>query len=290
MYIKNNRFTQWIRTGTIVLFAIFSSACNTPPGSNSNGEEKPATDTTDNASHTRLSENAMNNNAPRASHMDIDKPYLLGKVNAGQDSMLVEIPVPIAHRSGLFLHRDALEAFLKMRTHAKSEGVHLQIISAFRSYNHQRWIWNSKFNGEQLSGGKNMLHEYPEPQHRVEGILKYSAMPGTSRHHWGTDIDLNKLSTRYFQEGKGVREYQWLKENAREYGFCQPYTPGRKDGYNEEPWHWSYMPLAESYMYNFMKKIDYSHLGEFHGSEYAEDLNVIHRFVINNINPRCNTP
>lgn len=280
--MKNNTFR--IFTSALMLFVAFLPACNNQVEDRQMEEQKSQNreyPSRSQSSDITSNDEAMNN------FSTIDQSYLLGKIDASQHSSLVEIPVPVGNREGLFLHPEALEAFLKMRAQAKEEGINLQIISAFRSYNHQKWIWNSKFTGEQLSGGKNMLETYPDHLQRVEGILKYSAMPGTSRHHWGTDIDLNRLSTKYFHEGRGKKEYQWLKENAGAFGFCQPYTPGRNDGYNEEPWHWSYMPLAKKYLYNYKNKINYSHLGDFHGSQYAEKLNVIQRFVLNNINPQC---
>ena len=49
-------------------------------------------------------------------------------------------------------------------------------------------------------------------------------MPSTSRHHWGTDIDLNSLNNSYFSSGKGLKEYDWLTTNANHYGFYQVYT------------------------------------------------------------------
>ena len=82
--------------------------------------------------------------------------------------------------------------------------------------------------------------EVPEPVERARMILTYSSMPGTSRHHWGTDMDLNKDNNGYFATGEGLKVYEWLQAHAHEYGFCQPYTPkgpNRPEGYNEEKWH-----------------------------------------------------
>ncbi len=49
-------------------------------------------------------------------------------------------------------------------------------------------------------------------------------MPGTSRHHWGTEIDLNALNNKWFENGKGLKVYQLAYKNAAQYGFHQPYT------------------------------------------------------------------
>jgi len=51
-------------------------------------------------------------------------------------------------------------------------------------------------------------------------------MPGTSRHHWGTDVDLFSLDNKFFESGDGKIWYSWMVQNAAKYGFCQPYTAG----------------------------------------------------------------
>lgn len=218
---------------------------------------------------------------------DIEKKFLLGQIKPRQNDQFVEIPVPLANRKELFLRKEAMESFQEMQKAAAKEDIQLQIISAFRSFTHQKWIWNSKFNGQRKSGGKNMAKEFPDPQKRVQAILNYSAMPGTSRHHWGTDIDINNLNNSYFESGKGKTEYDWLKKNAHKFGFYQTYTASRDDGYNEEKWHWSYTPLAKDFSYNYKKKISYADIKGFNGSEHAKDLQVIERYVLKNINPEC---
>ncbi len=235
-------------------------------------------------------------NSPEATveYPDIPAEYLTGRIKAEKDTLFTEIEVPVANRGGLYLRKEALDAFEGMREAAAEDGINLQIISAFRSFNYQKWIWDSKFDGRRKSGGKNMLNEFPDPKDRVDAILNYSAMPGTSRHHWGTDIDINSVNTSYFLSGKGKEVYEWLVKNAKKFGYCQVYTSGREDGYNEEHWHWSYLPLANDYMHNFKEKITYDDIQGFSGSQYAKELDVIKRYVLGNINPDCsighNTP
>jgi len=114
-------------------------------------------------------------------------------------------------------------------------------------------------------------------------------MPGTSRHHWGTDIDLNNFNNAWFEKGDGLELFIWLEKNAHAYGFCRPYTKKdmeRPDGYNEEKWHWSYMPLsqkltdlAEAYLEDEMLK-------GFMGSEVAPELDIVKKYVLG-INHGC---
>ena len=94
-------------------------------------------------------------------------------------------------------------------------------------------------------------------------------MPGTSRHHWGTDIDINSLNNDYFASGRGKKEYEWLRDNAHEFGFCQPYSEKGEErmyGYEMEKWHWSYIPLAKDYLKFYKLKIGSENLNGIEGS------------------------
>ena len=113
-------------------------------------------------------------------------------------------------------------------------------------------------------------------------------MPGTSRHHWGTDIDLNYLSNVHFESGNGKALYEWMRQNAHDFGFCQPYTEKnnrRPNGYEEEKWHWSYMPLAEKYYAAAKQKLKNQLISGFSGAEYADSLKVVEHYVFG-VDPR----
>jgi hypothetical protein len=88
------------------------------------------------------------------------------------------------------------------------------------------------------------------PDQRQREILQTSSAPGTSRHHWGTDVDLgshpDSLTNEIWETGQYAGAYQWLQQNAIVYGMIQPYTAGRSGGYQEERWHWSYYPVAQA--------------------------------------------
>lgn len=96
---------------------------------------------------------------------------------------------------------------------------------------------------------------------RLDTILKFSALPGTSRHHWGTEVDLNSVNVADWKPGKKDSLdtlYTWLQTNAPKAGLIQSYTAGRKGGYSEEPWHYSYAPIAAGLRerYNREVKLD----------------------------------
>ena len=114
-------------------------------------------------------------------------------------------------------------------------------------------------------------------------------MPGSSRHHWGTEIDLNAFDNSWFDSGKGKRVYDWLQQNAARFGFCQTYTSKNRDGrtgYNEEKWHWSYVPLSGPYTEQAAQQLRNHMIRGFQGAETAEAVNIVGEYVLG-INPQC---
>lgn len=111
-----------------------------------------------------------------------------------------------------------------MHAAALKDSVQLVIISATRNFEAQKGIWEAKWTGERLVNDADISKTIPDPRQRALKILEYSSMPGSSRHHWGTDIDLNDLSDAHFQTGKGKKVYDWLRTHAQKFGFCQPYS------------------------------------------------------------------
>src|SRR5882762_752906 len=212
----------------------------------------------------------------------IEKNYLLGRFDPSKDSQFVQLTSTYAQGSALngFLRKETFEAFQKMASSAKKNGVNLSIISATRNFDSQKKIWENKWNGKTMVEGKN-LTTIPDLKERARLILLYSSMPATSRHHWGTDMDLNSLDNNYFLTGEGLRIYQWLEAHASEFGFCQPYTSkaSGRSGYEEEKWHWSYLPLSKLFLEEYKKQISYTDIAGFEGSDQALSLQVISNYV-----------
>jgi len=114
-------------------------------------------------------------------------------------------------------------------------------------------------------------------------------MPSTSRHHWGTDIDLNNFNNSYFESGEGLKVFEWLEQHAHEYGFCRPYTAKdslRPNGYNEEKWHWSYTPLSDKFTDIAAQHLKDNMIQGFLGSQVADELDVVENYVLG-INHGC---
>ena len=207
----------------------------------------------------------------------INKKYVLGKFDYRKDSGFVKVD-PKYSSKDIYIRKETYKAFLKMQEKAAEQDIHFVIISGTRDFEHQKRIWEYKWNEK---------YKLLAPLQRAQKILEYSSMPSTSRHHWGTDIDLNSLSNSYFSSGKGKDIYNWLKKNAHKFGFYQAYTSkdnGRK-GYNEEKWHWSYAPLASIYLKFYNQNISHQDISGFAGYEFSKELNIIENYV-NGINPK----
>lgn len=220
---------------------------------------------------------------------DIDMNHLLGHIDPATDAHFSRVANSYASREGLYLLDEVYHAFVRMHEAAKKDGVSLVVVSATRNFDAQKKIWERKWTGARLVDGRDLAKTVPNPIERARIILRYSSMPGTSRHHWGTDIDINSVENAYFASEPGRKVFEWLAANASNFGFCQPYTPKGKDrsyGYEEEPWHWSYCPMANRYLRQYTKKISYDDIRGFKGAEMAAQLDVIKHYVLA-INPAC---
>lgn len=140
------------------------------------------------------------------------------------------------------IHPEVYNSLIDMIDKAQKDNIKLSVVSAFRSYQRQKQIWENKW-GNRPNDDIN----------HAKNILKWSSFPGTSRHHWGTDVDFNSVETAYWKSKEGKKVYNWLQNNAPKFGFCQTYDDGRQHGYNSEPWHWSYMPVANEYLTQISK-------------------------------------
>ncbi len=152
-------------------------------------------------------------------------------------------------------------AFCAMQAAAATDGFDLQPASAFRDFARQQCIWNEKFIGKRpvldAQSQPIDLSELTEQQ-RCVAILRWSALPGASRHHWGTDLDIydptrlpkeSKLQLEpweYESGGYFAELAQWLNQHMAEFDFYLPFAhPQNRVAF--EPWHISYRPIAQNY-------------------------------------------
>lgn len=175
---------------------------------------------------------------------------------------------------GIDLRKEAYECFVKMKKAAYQDGIDIKVVSSYRSYERQRAIFERKYIRYTDDQGL-------EPLEAIDKIIEYSTIPGTSRHHWGTDVDLidaskptegDVLVAEKFGPGGPFEDFKrWMDENSEEYGFYLVYTDNpKRRGFKYEPWHYSYAPLsipmlAEMRMINLIRIMEKE---DFYGSEY----------------------
>lgn len=174
----------------------------------------------------------------------------------GQDEThLVGLPC------GNLLAPPAAQAIAALQADARRAGFDLVIASGFRSFARQLAIFNGKASGRRPvhddAGVQVDLARLPAAE-QLRAILRYSALPGASRHHWGTDVDIFdaaavggdyqlQLSVAEVAPG-GVFDplHSWLDERiaaGESHGFHRPYARDR-GGVAPERWHLSYAPLS----------------------------------------------
>lgn len=173
------------------------------------------------------------------------------------------------------VHRDVIEPLRALCERGAKAGLEVKVASGFRSYQRQLAIWNAKARGERPvlnDAGQLMDIKQLDDEQKVFAILRWSALPGTSRHHWGseldlwdaaavpTDYELQLVGEEYERGGPFYPLSAWLQQEieATPALFNRPYfklsvkpSPGnrkeRNRGVAPEPWHLSFRPVARSY-------------------------------------------
>lgn len=148
--------------------------------------------------------------------------------------LIVNKSYPLPANYGNDITPEAQAAFETMRQAASTDGINLTIVSGFRSYDTQKWLYQS----------------YVDRDGNTASADRYSARAGYSEHQSGLAMDLNWVDTDFAYTPAG----EWLHHNAWKYGFILRYPEGSEDlaGFIYEPWHFRYIgntTLAEQ-LYN----------------------------------------
>lgn len=162
------------------------------------------------------------------------------------------------------LHRGVIAPLEQLTAAADETGFSLRVASGYRSFQRQKAIWTAKASGERPvldERGRPVDIERLNELELALAILRWSALPGSSRHHWGTDMDVYDAGalprgsglqlTREECEAGGPmhRFHQWLTAflaSDANPGFYRPYDVDR-GGVAPEPWHLSFAPIANGY-------------------------------------------
>lgn len=181
---------------------------------------------------------------------------------------LIALPCSVAgHR----LEAQSAKAFQSLQQVAKQAGFNLQPASSFRDFYRQQTIWNEKYQGIRKvhdDKGNPLDLSALSPWQKCQGILRWSALPGASRHHWGTEIDVFDPDLlpaeqplllepwEYEQGGYFAELSEFLHQNLAKFDFALPFVnaPAHcKIGL--EPWHISYLPVSRQAQAQFTPEL-----------------------------------
>lgn len=189
---------------------------------------------------------------------------------------------------GIDLRKEAHDAFLEMKKAAYSDGIDIKIVSSYRNYYRQEAIWERKYMRFTEDDGL-------EPLEAIDKIIEYSTIPGTSRHHWGTDIDIIDgyrkvegdvlVPEKFEAEGPFEDLKQWMDENSKEFDYHLVYTnDSKRRGFKYEPWHYSYAPIAIPMLtaYRKLNILQLLRKEEFYGSTHFT-TGFVKNYIQNNI-------
>ena len=203
------------------------------------------------------------------------------------------------HKTEFFIHKDVLTPLENLFSTARAiRGFDLKIASSYRSFEAQKNIWNAKASGARpIYDDQGQVIDISKLNENeiMFAILRWSAVPGASRHHWGTDFDfydasamrgsyeLKLVASEYLKRGIFEEAYLWLQANMKDFGFFQPYSVDQ-GGIAPEPWHLSYQPLADEFLKQYTFSVFEKHLAE---SDFAliqnlrkNAIEVYERFVL----------
>lgn len=190
----------------------------------------------------------------------------------------------IIEYNGIEIHQDLKEALIDLENKAENVGFKIGYTSVFRSFDKQLSIWNRKCSGQlnvldtnSVALNINQLSD----KELVFAILRWSALPGASRHHWGTELDIydknavtsdyevQLISQEYINGGPFTKMSNWIKSEMANgsIDFYNPYAID-KGGVAPEAWHISYSPISKK----LEKEMTFKYLYDFLNSQ--KDINL----------------
>ena len=219
-------------------------------------------------------------------------PTVYGQSIIPEQELLGQGSPTLVEKDGYRLRPEAAQAFDAMKIAALKDGIDIKVVSSYRDYAHQNRIWERKYLRFRESG--------LTPMEAIEKIIEYSTIPGTSRHHWATDLDLIDgtpkvdgdvlVPSKFHGTGPFCKFKDWMDIHANTFGFQLVYTDEiNRKGFKYEPWHYSYASLSKSYLqtYNALDIQQMLAAAKLMGSENFTDEFIV-RYLkenVNDINP-----
>ncbi len=189
---------------------------------------------------------------------------------------------------GASVHRDIALPWRNLQASAARAGFTLTAASAYRDYDRQLQIWNDKASGLRPvfdDDGHPVPMAQLDDTARLFAILRFSALPGASRHHWGTDLDVydraavdsdyavQLTATEVEHPGPFAPLHDWLDQqiaNACSEGFYRPYCG--QNALAAERWHLSHRPTAGAFASALDAKRLFEHYQQAEGLALRESV------------------
>lgn len=183
---------------------------------------------------------------------------------------------------GLLVHKSIENDLKRMQAAALEDGVAIALLSSYRSFEQQLNIWNEKATGKRVIRNDDEMIVNIEDLNEdelIHAIMRYSAIPGLSRHHFGTDMDVydpnsiddnykvKLVASEYDDEGPFAKLNQWMDKNLESFGFYRPYShdQGRLA---QEPWHISHRETATNFVGQLTSDKMLSFFNQFSNNEF----------------------
>lgn len=173
--------------------------------------------------------NIFNPNSPLVL---VNKHHPLAPVTYSPSDLVVPA-VPVGSGEPGLLRAEAAQAAERMFAAAATQGVHLTLLSSYRSYDTQMSLYNGYVANKGMAAADTT-----------------SARPGFSEHQSGLAIDIGdagaSTACEFHSCFAGTAGAQWVAAHAQEHGFVVRYVPGSESatGYLAEPWHLRYVGVA----------------------------------------------
>lgn len=204
------------------------------------------------------------------------------------DQHLVYLP----DHKGVKVHHGIVDPLVELMQASREEGFNLRVASGYRSFARQRLIWNKKSLGERPildELGQVIAIDTLSSFEKIKAILRWSALPGASRHHWGTECDIYDLAAmpknyqlqlhpdEYTGNGIFAPMMEWLSAYLQQSNTPDFYRPFANDhgGVAPELWHISYRPLSEQYTQQYSLELLRDYLQQLPLEERIEEQPIV---------------
>lgn len=147
-----------------------------------------------------------------------------------------EIELANYDRSRQFDARAIDELIAMIRDMKASGASNIWIQSAYRTPEYQERLFNNKVQ-EFINMGKT--REQAEIY-----ASRWVNKSETSEHNLGLAVDFNNVKPEF----ENTKEFEWLTQNAENYGFVLRYKKEKKEitSVSYEPWHWRYVGVEHA--------------------------------------------